>query len=124
MSGIEVAPECVTEWNLMKLKHMYNYLIFVVKDQKQIVVDVKGKGPYTEFKSNLSNSACRYAAVEVPGTTKIVFILWAPDNAPVKDRMIYASSRQAILDKLSGHTRAIQASDLSELDEAKVKSYL
>eukprot|EP01054_Gregarina_sp_Poly1_P000399 Gregarina_sp_Poly_1__398@NODE_109_length_14014_cov_141_998351_g96_i0_p7_GENE_NODE_109_length_14014_cov_141_998351_g96_i0NODE_109_length_14014_cov_141_998351_g96_i0_p7_ORF_typecomplete_len125_score20_02Cofilin_ADF/PF00241_20/7_1e28_NODE_109_length_14014_cov_141_998351_g96_i0210584 len=124
MSGIVVAPECVTEWNNMKLKHMYNYITFMVKNEREIVVDAKGKVSYNEFKGSLKADICRYAVVEVPGTTKIVFILWAPDSAPVKDKMIYAASRQALLDKLSGHTRAIQASDMSDMEESKVKACL
>eukprot|EP01053_Blabericola_migrator_P009742 Blabericola_migrator_1__9741@NODE_5332_length_803_cov_773_971467_g3420_i0_p1_GENE_NODE_5332_length_803_cov_773_971467_g3420_i0NODE_5332_length_803_cov_773_971467_g3420_i0_p1_ORF_typecomplete_len125_score27_72Cofilin_ADF/PF00241_20/8_7e30EFhand_1/PF00036_32/0_15_NODE_5332_length_803_cov_773_971467_g3420_i0242616 len=124
MSGMSVAPDVVTEWNNMKLKHQYNYITFVIRDKKEIVIDKKGKISYNEFKSQLAADQCRYAVVEVPSTTKIVFILWAPDTANVKDRMIYASSRQAIIDKLSGHTKAIQASEIADVEEAKIKSSL
>eukprot|EP01054_Gregarina_sp_Poly1_P009231 Gregarina_sp_Poly_1__9230@NODE_56_length_17373_cov_108_729111_g48_i0_p14_GENE_NODE_56_length_17373_cov_108_729111_g48_i0NODE_56_length_17373_cov_108_729111_g48_i0_p14_ORF_typecomplete_len126_score14_17Cofilin_ADF/PF00241_20/3_9e27_NODE_56_length_17373_cov_108_729111_g48_i01681917196 len=125
MSGVTVAAECTAEWNNMKIKHMYTYITFKVKDQKEIVIDRKGKGSYNEFKSEcLDSSQCRYAVVEVPGTTKIIFLLWAPDSANVKDKMIYAASRQALIEKLNGHTKAIQASDFSDVDENKIKSSL
>eukprot|EP01057_Protomagalhaensia_wolfi_P001032 Protomagalhaensia_wolfi_Nauph_80__1031@NODE_1599_length_1449_cov_966_407092_g1161_i1_p2_GENE_NODE_1599_length_1449_cov_966_407092_g1161_i1NODE_1599_length_1449_cov_966_407092_g1161_i1_p2_ORF_typecomplete_len125_score22_46Cofilin_ADF/PF00241_20/4_7e27Neuralized/PF07177_12/0_054Pox_L3_FP4/PF03339_14/0_088_NODE_1599_length_1449_cov_966_407092_g1161_i18561230 len=124
MSGVGVAPECTTEWNNMKIKHMYNYITFMIKEHKEIVIDQKGKSSYPVFKSKLAADQCRYAVVEVPGTTKIVFLLWAPDSANVKDKMIYAASRQALIEKLSGHTRAIQASDLSDVDENKIKASL
>lgn len=141
MSGITVHKDCVAEWNNMKLKHMYNFITFRVEDQKEIVVDKTGKGSYESFKANFSPDTCRYAVVEVPGTTKIVFILWAPDSAGIKDKMIYAASRQgdhsihfhivtltlalaALLDQLRGHTKAIQASDLSDIEESRVKSAL
>lgn len=134
MSGVKVDAGCVSEWNNMKLKHMYTYITFRVDDEMNIVVDKKGKETYQEFrKTCLAINQCRYAVVEVPGTTKIVFILWAPEAAITKDKMIYASSRQgkvyptsriraALLDKLSGYSKTLQASDLSDIDESKVKN--
>lgn len=94
MSGILVDDGVVTEWNNMKLKHKYNFMTFSVFEDKVIVVDDKGKKSYDDFVSLFDAQHCKYAVVEVPGTTKLVFVLWAPDNAPVKEKMIYAASRQ------------------------------
>jgi len=123
-TGVKVDAACEKEWNSMKLKHMYNFLTFKIENDSVIVVADKGSknGPYSGFLSALPANECRYGVVEVPGTTKIVFVLWAPDSAPVKGKMVYAASRQAIIEKLSGHTRTLQASSMSDLEEKKVKS--
>lgn len=81
----------------MKLGHQYNFIIFRVENYQQIVVCECGKANYDDFKSKFDTRECRYAVVEVPGTTKIAFISWTPDTASVKDRMTYASSRQGKL---------------------------
>lgn len=47
---------------------------------------------------------------------KIQFVLWCPDNAPVKPRMTYASSKDALLKKLDGATAvALEAHEMSDL---------
>lgn len=80
----------------MKLKHKHMFLTFKIENDKEIVVDISGPkdASYDSFKDALPADDCRYAVIEVPGTTRLVFIMWAPDIAPVKAKMIYASTRQ------------------------------
>lgn len=48
---------------------------------------------------------------------KIIFVLWSPDVAPVKPRMIYSSSKEALCKKLDGiHAQALEAHDMADLD--------
>lgn len=43
MSGIKLDPVCVDEFNGMKLKHKYRYIIFKLSDDmKHIVIDKLG----------------------------------------------------------------------------------
>lgn len=122
-TGITVNVECSRAWDEMKIKHKFMYVTFRIQDDKEVVVDKRGdtSSTYSAFRDALPADDCRYAVVEVPGTTKIVFVMWTPDSASVKQKMIYASTRQAILDKVPGHAKSAQASDKSELDEPKMK---
>ncbi|KAI8614614.1 hypothetical protein BC830DRAFT_1050709, partial [Chytriomyces sp. MP71] len=46
---------------------------------------------------------------------KLVFFLWAPDTAKIKSRMLYASSKQAIRQRLNGINTEIQCTDPAEV---------
>lgn len=122
-SGIAIHSNCSIVWNDMKLGHKHRFITFKIEKDAEIVVDATGPkdAAYDLFKKALPADDCRYGLLEVPGTTKIVFVMWAPDTSPVKAKMIYASTRQVIQDKLSGHHKTLQASDLGDVDEAKMK---
>ena len=47
---------------------------------------------------------------------KLSFIVWAPDDAPIKEKMLYASSKDAIKKKFTGIAHEIQGTDLEEMD--------
>ena len=46
---------------------------------------------------------------------KILFIVWAPDSAKIKEKMLITSSKDAVKKKLVGISKEIQATDLSEV---------
>merc|ERR1711978_838782 len=45
---------------------------------------------------------------------KLILLLWCPDSAKVKDKMLYSSSFDAIKKALDGVQKYFQATDLSE----------
>jgi len=45
---------------------------------------------------------------------KILFYIWSPDNARIKDKMMFAASKEYIRKKLDGIFTEIQCTDLSE----------
>lgn len=53
-----------------------------------------------------------------------MFFLWNPDDGPVKTKMLYASSKDAIRKKLQGIAKEIQANDRSEMDFAEIEKEL
>jgi len=57
---------------------------------------------------------------DVPGSkasvqTKVVFITWGPDDSPIKEKMLIASSKDALKKKFQGVQAEIQASDRDEV---------
>lgn len=142
---MKVAPECKTAYDELHNKHLHSYIIFrISSDDTSIVVDKKGdKGaPYTEFVEEIRKSVgdgkeCRYAAVDVEvqvqrqGTdstsrlSKVIFVQYCPDEAPVRRRMLYASSVRALKASLGLESlMQVQASDLSDIDEKAIKHEL
>ena len=54
---------------------------------------------------------------------KLILLLWCPDSAKVKDKMLYSSNFDAIKKALDGVQKYFQATDLSEasLEEIMAK---
>ena len=107
-------------------------------------MDKKGakNAPYKEFVDEIGSGIvggkdCRYGCVDVEfsvqrqGTDshskiqKVIFVQCCPDEAPVRKRMLYASSVRGLKSSLGLESlMQIQASDISDLDERAVKSEL
>uniref|UniRef100_A0A3Q1C4C8 ADF-H domain-containing protein n=1 Tax=Amphiprion ocellaris TaxID=80972 RepID=A0A3Q1C4C8_AMPOC len=129
-SGVMVTDEVIAVFNDMKVrkaqanedekrKRKKAILFRISNDLKNIVLD-DGKeillgdlgntvhDPYQHFVKMLPADDCRYALYDATYETKetkkedLVFIFWAPDNAPLKSKMIYASSKDAIKRKFEG----------------------
>ncbi|VDN60789.1 unnamed protein product [Dracunculus medinensis] len=143
-SGVKIDASCKKAYDDLHNKHLHSYIIFRISDDDTtIIVDKIGdKGaPYSAFVEELRKSVgdgkeCRYAAVDVEvqvqrqGTdgssrlTKVVFV-HCPDDAPVRRRMLYASSVRALKATLGLESlMQVQASDLSDIDEKAIKHEL
>ncbi|VDO92704.1 unnamed protein product [Heligmosomoides polygyrus] len=141
-SGVKIDPSCKNAYDMLHNKHQHSYIIFKIdKNDTAIVVEKVGdKGaPYSEFIEELRKAVdggkeCRYAAVDVEvqvqrqGTeggsklNKVIFVQYCPDEAPVRRRMLYASSVRALKSTLGLESlMQVQASDLSDLDEKAIK---
>lgn len=121
--------DALTAFNNFKLggrKAETNYVIYVLSDDKtQIVVEKKGlASSYDEFVNELPENDCRYAVYdfefELPNNegkrNKIVFYTWSPDSSPLRSKMIYASSKDALRRALNGVAVDVQGTDFSEVD--------
>ncbi len=49
--------------------------------------------------------------------SKIIFVTWVPDTAPIRKKMIYASSKDKFKRELDGIQVEIQGTDFSEVEE-------
>merc|ERR1712137_555452 len=83
---------------------------------------------FSEFTSKLPDGNCRYSVLDVEintksgaTTNKLIFISWSDDNAPIKPKMLYASSKDALKKALSGINEEYQATDRGDLDLAEIK---
>merc|ERR1712142_351350 len=143
-SGVQVADECVDSYESMKQKRKYKYCIYKLSDNlKHIVVDKvfdnpgcgdrptnQGDyGPFWDYLQQIQeNRDCRCACFDIRYVTsegghrnKLTFIVFCPDEANVKKKMLYASSKDALKNKLIGNLE-IQASDLDDLVMEEVVS--
>ncbi|PWA29762.1 hypothetical protein CCH79_00007747 [Gambusia affinis] len=94
----------------------------IVEEGKQILVGDIGEtveDPYGCFVKLLPSNDCRYALYDATYETReskkedLVFIFWAPESAPLKSKMIYASSKDAIKKKFTGEELSQKASTRS-----------
>ena len=115
----------------MKIRSAYGYIVFKITDDKKfITIDTKGEkgASFEEFCSKLPDGECRYAVLDVEintksgaTTNKLIFVAWSDDNASIKPKMLYASSKDAIKKTLTGINDEYQATDRGDLDLAEIK---
>ena len=53
---------------------------------------------------------------------KLIFIMWSPDAAAIKSKMMYASTKDFFKGLLPGIAIELQATEPSEVDEADMRS--
>lgn len=84
-SGVSVNDVCLTDYQALKLKKTYKYIIFTLsKDFKEIVVEkTSTEQSYETFLADLPETECRWAIYdfefkkeEVGTRNKITFFSW------------------------------------------------
>ncbi|KIO25853.1 hypothetical protein M407DRAFT_243931 [Tulasnella calospora MUT 4182] len=124
-SGVGVNQECLSTYQELKLKKAHKYIIFKLNDTlTEIVVDKTSKeADYEAFLGDLPEDAPRWAVYdfefEKAGAgkrNKLTFYSWNPDNAKIKQKMVYASSRDSLKRSLVGIAVEIQGTSLDEVD--------
>eukprot|EP00047_Mylnosiga_fluctuans_P001363 m.219952 g.219952 ORF g.219952 m.219952 type:complete len:140 (-) comp10279_c0_seq1:73-492(-) len=133
-SGVRVADDVPTVYNEIKLGHKFEYVIFKINDALDTIVVDECAAPgtsYSTFLSKLPKDNGRYAVFDFKyeledggQRNKLVFIVWVPDAAKVKQKMIYASSKDALRKALVGIQLEVQATDSEEIDHATILATL
>ena len=100
----------------MKIRSKYGYIIYKISDDKKYIeIECKGEkgASFEEFTSKLPDGDCRYGVLDVEintksgaTTNKLIFVAWSDDNASVKPKMLYASSKDALKKALTGARHA------------------
>ncbi|KAK0242475.1 probable Cofilin [Armillaria ostoyae] len=128
-SGIGVSPECLEKYQELKLGKKTKYIIFAInKEKTEIIVEKTSESPsYDDFVADLPEAECRWAIYdfefEKEGAgkrNKICFYSWSPDDAKIKDKMLFASSKDALRRAFVGIAVEIQGTDFSEVAHESV----
>ncbi|KIY73841.1 actin depolymerizing factor [Cylindrobasidium torrendii FP15055 ss-10] len=123
-SGIAVSPKCLEEFQTLKLGKKTKYIIYRINNEKtEIVVEkTSDSASYDEFIADLPETECRWAVYDFEfekegegKRNKICFFMWSPDDAKIKDKMLFASSKDALRRSLVGIAVEIQGTDYSEV---------
>ncbi|XP_022540978.1 non-muscle cofilin 1-like [Astyanax mexicanus] len=125
-SGVAISDEVVEHYTKIRVRYQGSeekerFKIVIMRmseDQKSIIVDhesslkvkdvEKEDNVFKKILSTLPEKDCRYALYDCTYETKeslkedLVFIMWAPEDAPLKSKMVYASSKGALRSKLPG----------------------
>jgi len=139
MSGVKLDDACKLKYEEVQKKHLHRFVTFHIKDDKEIVVDKVGArdATFNDFvdavKQKDGNSEdCRYAildyefTLEAQGTEAsqrdaILLVLFCPENAKIKKKMLYASSFDYLKKTLSGVKKTFNINDAIDLNEAFIK---
>jgi len=129
-SGVKIDDLCVEKWTDLKKGTIKGCIFRLSDDMKCIIVDedslvagTRNPNPddFENFMSKLEPGKCRYAVynfeIDLKSSDgmnskrdKMVFITWAPDDARIKDKMLTASSKDALKKKLDGIAIEFQCS--------------
>ncbi|KAJ5070728.1 cofilin/actin-depolymerizing factor [Anaeramoeba ignava] len=123
--GVIAEDDCVTKFNEFKMGRDIRYIIYRLSDnRKQIIVEKIGDKDqtYDDFLACLPENKCRYAVFSLDfklddgsDRSKILFVVWAPEIAPTREKMIVATSKDKFKKQLVGVGVEIQATDQSEV---------
>jgi len=125
MSGVSVDDKCVQMWELLKQRKIKACNFRLTKDMKKIEIEegsVIERNPrdqpkpdhFEQWTSKLPENECRYSIYDIEigidlgagmntgSRNKLVFIVWAPQTAKIKDKMVTASSKDALKKKFDG----------------------
>ncbi|KAG1773733.1 actin depolymerizing factor, partial [Suillus placidus] len=123
-SGVTAASECLEKFGQLKMSKSLKYILFKLNESRtQIIVDKNSENPdYEEFLGNLPADGCKWAVYDFSYTledgsqrNKLCFFSWSPDNAPIRAKMVHASSKDALRKSLEGISVEIQGTDLTEV---------
>ncbi|KDN52042.1 hypothetical protein K437DRAFT_266906 [Tilletiaria anomala UBC 951] len=122
-SGVKVHTDCLEQFQSLKLGKKHKFIIYSLSsDNTQIVVSkTSASASYDDFVAELPPTDCRYAVYDLEYDSdegkrnKICFFAWSPDDAKIKQKMLYASSKDAIRKSLTGIQTEIQGTDFSEV---------
>merc|ERR1711863_152852 len=139
MSGVRLDEACKVKYDEVQKKHMHRYVTFHIKDDKKIVVDKVGErsATFNDFvdavKQKDGNSEdCRYAildyefTLEAQGTEAsqrdaILLVMYCPENARIKKKMIYSSSFDTVKRAFAGIKKAFNINEEGDLTEDFIK---
>ncbi|WVF70935.1 cofilin [Kwoniella sp. CBS 6097] len=129
-SGVQPTQECLEKYQELKTGKKLAYVIYGLSDDKRSIVVLKTseEKKFGTFVEELPEKECRWAVYDyeysLPGgegiRNKLVFVMWSPDDANVKNKMIFASSKDALRRRLEGIHIEIQATDFSEITEEAI----
>ncbi|KAI6043928.1 hypothetical protein EDC04DRAFT_494222 [Pisolithus marmoratus] len=123
-SGVSVSDRCLEEYHALKQSRKHKYIIFALSSDLSSIVPLKSSAStsYEDFLEDLPEKECRWAVYdfefEKDGAkrNKICFISWSPDDAKIKQKMLFASSRDALRRSLVGIAIEIQGTEYSEVE--------
>jgi len=137
-SGVGIDDACKERYiKLKQRKENLKYIIYRLSDdRKKIIIDSEGKEDkkyddfVNELKAAASQGECRYAVFNAEYVKKdikkdkVLFFFWAPDNCSIKQKMVYASSKDAFKAAIDNGIQVIQANDDNDLDYKEIEADL
>lgn len=126
-NSVPISDESLGAFNDLKLRKRHKFIIYSLNSQltEIVVQETSSDHSYEKFLEFFPENECKYAVYDLEfeighgegKRSKIVFFLWTPDNAPIKAKMLYASSKEEFIKALNGVAAEIQGTDFSEVSE-------
>ncbi|KAL3196274.1 hypothetical protein MRX96_045279 [Rhipicephalus microplus] len=127
-AGVTVSEGAKTAYDELRRDKKHRYVFYKLTEGNVIETDTTGERSATvaDFVEKLRHSyadQCRWVVFDhtvkrEDGTTvdQKVFICWSPEQANVRQQMIYSSSKDILRVKLVGISRELKASGVEEIE--------
>nr|AGA16541.1 actin depolyrising factor 2 [Cryptocaryon irritans] len=133
-TGVKPLDDCIEKFNELKMKQTFRYIIYKIEGNN-IIIDICGQreDTYEDFIKTIAKDSPRYAVFdyyfkskEVPPREikKLIFIFYCPDTASLKEKMLYASTKEDFKKKFVGIGKQIEAQDVSDFDANSIEKEL
>ncbi|XP_002134523.2 cofilin/actin-depolymerizing factor homolog [Drosophila pseudoobscura] len=144
-SGIQITRDSKDAFEEIWKKRTHRYAVFAVQENREIIVDALGKrdASYDDFLADLQGEQdedgacqCRFAIYDFEyehhfkpmdsstSKLKLILVLWCPEQARIRDKMIYSSSMCSIIRAFIGVQKYIQANNLDDISREAVEMQL
>jgi cofilin len=131
MSGVGVSKDCLAAFASVKRRGGPRFAIFAVDEASGAVVTETVARPgdaHEDFLDALPEGDCRYGVVDHAFVNsegcvfdKLVFVLWSPDGARLKSKMLYAATKDHLRGCLEGVSLELQATEREDADEETIR---
>ena len=129
-TGINIPDEVRAEFQALRLKRKYRYIIMKVNEAKDgVEVEKTGERDETfdQFKENMPKNNSRWAVYDLEWNaddgrklSKLLFILFAPDdNADKAERFVVTCNKDQVKSKMSETNRDMQVNSWDDLNQDK-----
>mmetsp|Transcript_21146 Transcript_21146/g.42155 ORF Transcript_21146/g.42155 Transcript_21146/m.42155 type:complete len:145 (-) Transcript_21146:48-482(-) len=130
-TGIAVQDDVEIQYNDFKLSRSnVKYFVYAIQGDETIGIETAGEptgnggqADWEAFTGLLPEDDCRYGVILVDfqssdgrDTSKLVFLSWVPDTAPIRQKMLYSGSKEALKRVLVGTGVYLNATDPSEYE--------
>ncbi|KAH7885254.1 actin depolymerizing factor [Phlebopus sp. FC_14] len=123
-SGVPVSDDCLLKFQELRQQRKFKYIVFTLNptNSEIIVEKTSSSNNYEDFTNDLPQAECKWAVYDLEfekdgaKRNKICFFSWSPDNAKIKQKMVFASSRDGLRRRLDGIHVEIQGTEPSEVE--------
>jgi cofilin len=133
MTGVKPDDTCAASFEELKSKKTHRFILYTITADGKHISKVAAEAPagtceedWGKFAGVLTGeyaTKCCYAVFDFDWTAedghdaqKIMFVLWSPEGAKVKDKMMTTGSKDALKRALVGVGQDFQATDASEIE--------
>ena len=128
MTGIRISSVALEKFNKQKMERSIKGLIFRIDEAAgEVVVEAEINGPFEELVQRFPINKPRFATYDFPfinraglEDTRLLFIFWSPDDAPIKLKMLFAGTKNFFRSQLDTLMINIEGSVLKDFSKEKI----
>lgn len=126
LSGYEIAENVVQAYKDLRFNRTYKSLVLMLQEE-EVTLEKTYSGGYDTLVEELPEDTPRYIITDFTFTNragleseKIILIFYCPLVSPIREKMVYSSSRAAIQQKLDGIGLSLEVDDKAALAREKI----
>jgi len=126
LSGYEIAENVVQAYNDLRFNRTYKSLVLMLQEE-EVTLEKTYSGGYDTLVEELPEDTPRYIITDFTFTNragleseKIILIFYCPLGSPIREKMVYSSSRGAIQQKLDGIGLSLEVDEKAALAREKI----